>query len=280
MLPLLFCLYYMSLKFPIIPSGERHFPDRDRDGVRSDSEDSGQRRGDDGLQSSLLKSAAKEEEEEESDESGALARLSSVCSSVDVIGLSGGDRGDDDKDAAAPPRPTIMQEMRIVTGYPCYVYITLGYGALTAVLIGLATFGSSFFLGLSLFDSEVGASTAFGAIVSIAGVLGFPIGGLLVDTLVKKHKKACGLIGQTTQHADLLMSSLVMTVSGSLGLSLYCLLYFVRSKALFIALIFFATTAIFVCNAATSVGLIYSIPIVNRPFGIAFNAVVMHLLGK
>jgi hypothetical protein len=70
-----------------------------------------------------------------------------------------------------------MEEIQIVVGYPCYVYITLGYGALTAVLIGLATFGSSFFLALDLFDTEVAASTAFGAIVSIAGVLGFPIGG-------------------------------------------------------------------------------------------------------
>jgi hypothetical protein len=104
--------------------------------------------------------------------------------------------------------------------------------------------------------------------------------GLLVDKLVKKHKQECILAGGTTEHADLVMSSLVMTVSGTIGLGLYSLLFFVRSKALFIGGIFIATTAIFVCNAATSVGLIYSIPIVNRPFGIAFNAIVMHLIGK
>ena len=276
MLPLLFFLHYMSIQFPILPSGKRHFPDKDNLAEEGGTGDLG---------SSLL--GEKDGEcmlvtDTDTDEGGGLARLSSACSSADIIGLRDtcDDAETDPSDhVAAPARPSFWEEIQIVVGYPCYIYITLGYGALTAVLIGLATFGSSFFLGLSLFDSEVAASTAFGAIVSIAGVLGFPIGGLLVDTLVKKHKKECDLTGGTSKHADLLMSSLVMTVSGTVGLALYCLLYFVRSKTLFVALIFVATTAIFVCNAATSVGLIYSIPIVNRPFGIAFNAIVMHLIG-
>jgi hypothetical protein len=49
-------------------------------------------------------------------------------------------------------KPTILEELLIVLSFPCYVFITLGYAALTGVLIGLATFGSSFFLGLNLFD--------------------------------------------------------------------------------------------------------------------------------
>lgn len=260
MFPLLCFLYYMSIKFPLVPSGMRHFPDQ----VAGD-DDEGEN---EDLKHSLLHEAVDEGE-------SALVRLSSVCSEGD-IGL---DPDADEESEPLAPHPSFMEEIRTVVSYPCYVYITLGYGALTAVLIGLATFGSSFFLGLSLFDSEVAASTAFGAIVSVAGVLGFPVGGLIVDRLVKKHKKACELMGTSTVHGDLIMSALVMTVSGTVGLGLYAMLFFVRSKFLFLGGIFIATTAIFVCNAATSVGLIYSIPIVNRPFGIAFNAIVMHLIG-
>lgn len=284
MLPLLAFLYYMSVKFPLVPSGTRHFADR------LDKEE-GSEEGD--LRQSLLDEVLGEVGDAGE---GVLARLGSVCSAGD-IGLEPeqdlgkgkhqqeGQEEDSTcssgaEDGAAVRRPTIGEEIRVVMSFPCYVYITLGYGALTGVLIGLATFGSSFFLGLSLFESEVAASTAFGAIVSVAGVVGFPVGGLVVDRLVRKHKRRCEEEGGTTEHADLVMSSLVMAVSGTAGLGLYALLYFLREKFLFLAAIFIATTAIFVCNAATSVGLIYSIPVVNRPFGIAFNAIVMHLIGE
>lgn len=274
MLPLLGFLFYMSKKFPLVPSGTRHFPDYEA-------------LGDDENKNKDLRDVLLHENNDENAGEGALRRLSSVCS-TDDIGLEpeqhhdtpDGNTSSDDIDEAPVLRPTIAEEIRIVVSYPCYVYITLGYGALTAVLIGLATFGSSFFLGLSLFDSEVAASTAFGAIVSLAGVLGFPLGGLLVDKLVKKRKRECEAIGTSTEHVDLIKSSLVMVVSGTLGLGLYSVLYFVRAKFLFFGFIFIATTAIFVCNAATCVGLIYSIPIANRPFGIAFNAIVMHLIGQ
>mmetsp|Transcript_15282 Transcript_15282/g.23013 ORF Transcript_15282/g.23013 Transcript_15282/m.23013 type:complete len:503 (-) Transcript_15282:176-1684(-) len=171
--------------------------------------------------------------------------------------------------------PSLWEETRLVCAHPCYVYITFGYAALTAVLIGLATFGSSFFLGLGLFESEVAASTAFGIIVSIAGIIGFPVGGVLVDFLSAQRKKN----HPESAEADLVSSSLVMLVSGTIGLVLYCSFYFTRGIVLALGVIFLATFAIFICNAATSIGLIYSIPVANRSFGIAFNVIVQHMLG-
>lgn len=264
MCPMLCVLQYMSIRFPLLRSGERHFPDKGN----SLSEE---------VRESLLGQEA----------SGALTRLSDACSAGE-IGMEVDETDDDlikgDQDLVSTNsnstvKPSMLEEVTIVISYPCYVYITLGYGALTAVLIGLATFGSAFFLGLDYFDSQVEASTAFGAIVSLAGVVGFPMGGLIVDRLVKRRDAASALEGKSSEHSDLIESSLVMTAAASVALVLYAMLYLIREKFAFFGLIFLATTAVFVCNAATSVGVIYSVPVPNRPFGIAFNGIVMHLIG-
>ena len=269
----------MSITFPLIRSGVRHFADKSE---KTDDKDGGDTQvADDNMNKSLIGDTNTHED-------SAVRRISDVCSSTDIGLLNDVTDADkksfdlvdnDNAGSECHKKPTVWEEIGIVLSYPCFIYITFGYGALTGVLIGMATFGSSFFQALDLFDSEVAASTAFGVIVSLAGIFGFPLGGYIVDKLVKKHKKKCVLIDGTTIFADLIMSSLIMSVASGVALGLFCLLYFLREHILFFAVISLASTSLFVCNAATSVGLIYSIPVANRPFGIAFNAIVMHLLG-
>jgi MFS transporter, Spinster family, sphingosine-1-phosphate transporter len=65
-------------------------------------------------------------------------------------GKEEGEFGDYDE---APPN--ILEEVKAICQYPCYLYICAGYAAQTGALIGLSTFGSAFLMGLGFFDSEV-----------------------------------------------------------------------------------------------------------------------------
>ena len=46
-----------------------------------------------------------------------------------------------------------------------------------------------------------------------------------------------------------------------------------------LAVIFIGTVFLFICNSSTSIGLVYSIPMKHRPFGLALNLIGMHMLG-
>lgn len=51
--------------------------------------------------------------------------------------------------------PNLVEEVKLICQYPCYLYICAGYAAQAGALIGLSTFGSAFLMGLGYFDSEV-----------------------------------------------------------------------------------------------------------------------------
>ncbi len=79
------------------------------------------------------------------------------------------------------PKPSVLDEMRIVLSSPAYVLLSLGYGAYTFVLGGLAAFGPLFFYYLGLFPSSKEASVIFGVLIASAGLIATPFGGWLVD---------------------------------------------------------------------------------------------------
>jgi MFS family permease len=87
--------------------------------------------------------------------------------------------------ATASPRhhATLTEELTAILSSPVYVCYCLASAAQAAVLIGLSTFGSALLLGLGYFDDEATASSVFGVLISIAGILATPLGGWLVDAL-------------------------------------------------------------------------------------------------
>lgn len=86
----------------------------------------------------------------------------------------------DDHDHKAP---SIKQEIIEVCKRTIFIALTLAYAAQTAVLIGLGTFGSAIVMGLGFFDDETSASSIFGGLISLAGLIATPLGGLAVDWL-------------------------------------------------------------------------------------------------
>jgi hypothetical protein len=170
--------------------------------------------------------------------------------------------------------PTVWEEVKAVCKFPCYVYIVAGYTAQTGALIGLSTFGSAFIMGLDYFDSEVQSSTCFGAVVSVAGIIGFPLGGFILDYYSGKSKN---LRGHT--HLELIRATVLMIWTSIFGAILFSSVYLVRSKALFLILLFFGCLAIFVCSSAIVIALMLSVPVENRAIAIAFCSIVIHMLG-
>eukprot|EP01040_Poterioochromonas_malhamensis_P004503 gene4503-4827_t len=84
--------------------------------------------------------------------------------------------------------PTIWQEILIVCGRPVFLCFCMAYAAQSATLTGLSTFGSSFMMGLGYFDKESQASTLFGIVISISGMIATPLGGVLLDKLLANYR--------------------------------------------------------------------------------------------
>ena len=90
-------------------------------------------------------------------------------------------------DVVVKKKPTVLEEFNIVLRSPVFFLVIACNAAQTATLIGISTFGSSFLIGLGFFDKESQASTVFGVLISIAGMIATPAGGILLDRYIKKN---------------------------------------------------------------------------------------------
>lgn len=86
----------------------------------------------------------------------------------------------------APPPPPLWAQFGATLGDPVYTATVLGYAGLTAVLSGLGAFGPAFLQGLGFVKCQASASMLFGACVSVAGLVGTPLGGWALDAVVAR----------------------------------------------------------------------------------------------
>ena len=106
------------------------------------------------------------------------------------IGSSRSSKAEPSSDTSGA-KPTICEELVIVSKCPVYVLLLLGYAAQTFVLIGISTFGSSFLLNLGYFASESECSMVFGAIICVSGLIGTPLGGVVLDRISTHKENNC-----------------------------------------------------------------------------------------
>jgi hypothetical protein len=67
--------------------------------------------------------------------------------------------------------------------------VVLGYAGYTAVLAGIGAFGPTIVEGLGLFTSQAQSSLYFGLAVSLAGAIGTPLGGVLIDRATQARRR-------------------------------------------------------------------------------------------
>lgn len=89
-----------------------------------------------------------------------------------------------------PGTPSFWQELYKTLTNPIYVAIVLGYAGFTGVVAGIGTFAPTFIVGLKLLDSQEKASLSAGAVVSIAGLIGVPAGGWMLDYGQRRARQA------------------------------------------------------------------------------------------
>lgn len=83
--------------------------------------------------------------------------------------------------------PSIVDEFRSLFSSSVYILVVAGYAMQTGAVIGVSTFGSAFLMGLGYFNTETESSTVFGIMVSIAGVIATPLGGIVLDKLAASY---------------------------------------------------------------------------------------------
>lgn len=162
---------------------------------------------------------------------------------------------------------------------------TLGNAAQAAVLCGLGTFGSAFLMGLGYFDTETAASSTFGSVVCLAGIIGTPLGGLLLDYNMSGYKdevtdiqnERCleagvGDDATTIQknidikasRCALKCATKMITVGTLFGTIFLCSVYAVYNRALYLILVTLGCLFVFLCSPGVNIGIMSAVPEENR----------------
>lgn len=163
---------------------------------------------------------------------------------------------------------TMFQEACIVLRRPIFLLNALGYAANTGMMIGVSTFSSKIFLDFGFFASESSASSVFGVALSFAGMVGTPLGGILVDRR-QFHSEEARL-------AFLLRQSTIFAALGCFCSSLSCFLY---QREVFLFVFVVGALLLFVCTASINMVTMLSVPPANRSFAIALCTLTIHALG-
>jgi MFS transporter, Spinster family, sphingosine-1-phosphate transporter len=195
------------------------------------------------------------------------------------------------------PRPSIIEELRAIFKRPMYITVALGYAAQTGSLIGVATFGSAFLMGLGFYDTETQSSSIFGIVISIGGIIGTLSGGYFLDKAIAretaKAKRArdsveLSLDGLAALNAKEAKESKVIemreacnliAISNSLGALCMWSVYFIYDKTLFMTMICIGCSLIFFATPGISIAAMNAVKNENRAFAMAMMSVILHGLG-
>ena len=175
---------------------------------------------------------------------------------------------------------------------PIEIKCLKGIACQAAVLCGLGTFGSAFLMGLGYFDSETAASSTFGSVVCLAGVVGTPLGGILLDYGLNRSNResdapldslqdnveaefeALNLAAhQQNQQEEteeeknkngLRCVAIIITIATFFGALCLCSVYFVYDRIFYLFLVTLGCLLVFLCNPGVNIGIMMSVPEKNR----------------
>ena len=131
--------------------------------------------------------------------------------------------------------------------------VSLGYAGYAGGVIGFSTFGPQFAMALGFFDSEAVASTFFGALMAVAGLLGTPFGGKILDSAMAW--------GQDRGWSDLEVSCMLSLVENGLGAVVVLGVCFAETALLFNALLFVGCLGLFASTAPMNLAIMESVPV-------------------
>jgi MFS family permease len=196
--------------------------------------------------------------------------------------------GNDKKD-----KFTILSEVKTCLNSKILVSLSLGQAAIFGVVTALGTFGGAFILALQLFNDEKVAATWFGITAALAGVIGTPLGGSLVDKILARYGagdtadnhngSGGGVRGEgvddSLRHPIIASILPRMNALVAIGMIFIFPTLAMRNAAFFLCFLFVGWTLLFATQTGISICAMLSVSKAHRPNALAFLSIAGHLLG-
>jgi len=186
--------------------------------------------------------------------------------------------------AAIPAPKGALAQTKMLLSSPAYVCLVLGYAAQTATVIGISTYGPIFLLGFGSFTSQSACSFAFAISVSIGGVLGTPLGGVLTDAVLERSRRTRVPLSPEHEAArEAAIISAVISLQMLLGLAAMMAAAAIAATPslayIFLLLISLAVFSIYGTSAGLTRVIMLTVPMETRPFAIALQTLGLHMFG-
>ena len=166
-------------------------------------------------------------------------------------------------------RPAVLGAAREFFGNPLYRSTVLGMCAYAFAIDGFAFWAPKYLYARYGMDPGR-ASTLFGLVTVVAGLIGTGIGGAMADAINRRAK----------DEASLARGNLVVcALSAGLGAPLAAAAVLSPSSSLFFILVFPCELALFLQNGPVNVAVLRSVPIGLRASAMALSIWLRHLLG-
>eukprot|EP00578_Thalassiosira_sp_NH16_P025160 CAMPEP_0181088058 /NCGR_PEP_ID=MMETSP1071-20121207/6589_1 /TAXON_ID=35127 /ORGANISM="Thalassiosira sp., Strain NH16" /LENGTH=541 /DNA_ID=CAMNT_0023169959 /DNA_START=421 /DNA_END=2046 /DNA_ORIENTATION=- len=182
---------------------------------------------------------------------------------------------------------TLVSEIKACLSSPVLVTLSLGWSAIIGVVASLGTFGGAFVLALQLYDDERDAAYSFGVAAALAGVIGTPLGGSLVDKIMERytgsntHEPMRGGEGIDDSLRYPIIASVVARIN---ALVVTAMLFVVptlvmKDATFFLSFLFIGWTLLFMTQTGVTLVALLSVDRSHRPNAMAFLMITSHLLG-
>ncbi len=166
-------------------------------------------------------------------------------------------------------RPDLLGAARELASSTAYRFTVLGYCAYTFALGGFA-FWAPTYLSRQYGLEQGKASTMFGAITVVSGLLGTLVGGALSDRWLR---------GQKDDATATAVALRVCALSAGLGAPLALAAILSPSANLFFLLVFPCQVALFLSSGPVNVAILRSVPAGLRASAMALSVFAIHALG-
>lgn len=191
-----------------------------------------------------------------------------------------------DNTVSSPHAPSMWEEVKLLVTRPVFLCLIFTSAAETAVLIGLSTFGSAFMISLGFFDSETAASTMFGVLISLAGIIATPLGGWVLDKAILHERRKVTVHNSSEtinedKDIDLCIRLSIEHTYWAIYVGTLCLaiIFFLYSRSTYLLMITIGCAFCFFTNTGLNMAIMLSVPEANRSLGIAIGTVCGHAFG-
>ncbi|CAK4083294.1 unnamed protein product [Aphanomyces euteiches] len=164
-----------------------------------------------------------------------------------------------------------IQDIIVIVKGPMFISATLGVAAYSFTLAGMGAFMPAILIGSDILGENI-ASLAFGGLTVVAGVIGSPLGGWLVDRQSRGHEE------DETYRCYIAARQMIvcMTIGVIFG---FLALAFMDNTAIFIVCMLLALIFVFTTQAAQTLVILYSVAKHRRGFAMGLNTLFLHVLG-